>query len=348
MTVATRIRDHGQFILNEDLKLIPFNLGRRGMLPWVEFMTFVRLAALYRRERPDVVHHVSLKPVVYGTLAARIVGVPCVINAVTGLGHVFTSNQWPARILRFFIQGLMKIVAKHPNSRLIVQNVEDQHAVKAMNMMKEEHVALIRGSGVNIKQFTVTGEPDGTPVVAMVSRMLWSKGVGVFADAVGLLRARNAKARFVLVGFPDSGNPDAVTVDQINQWVQDGIFEWWGRLDNIPAVWAKAHVAVLPTYYGEGVPKTLLEAAACGRPIVTTDIPGCRDIVHHGENGLLVPPKNPQALAEGLQQLIKNPSLRIQMGAKGRQRVEDEFSDELVVNQTLALYKSVLGNRWPS
>jgi len=206
---------------------------------------------------------------------------------------------------------------------------------------------VVRGSGVDLKRFQPRPEPPGPVAVAMVSRMLWDKGVRELVEAVGRLRARGVALRLELVGAPDPENPGSIPGDRLAEWNRSGAAEWSGPSEDVPGVWAQAHIAVLPSYYGEGVPKSLLEAAACGRPIVAADVPGAREIVRHGENGLLVPPRDVPALAGALERLAADPNLRRQMGERGRQIAAAEFGEDIVVEKTLHVYRELLGKRYP-
>ncbi len=212
-----------------------------------------------------------------------------------------------------------------------------------------ERTALIRGSGVDIQRFRPSPELDDGPVMAtLVARMLRDKGILEFVEASRLLRQQGIQFRAVLVGTPDPDNPTSIPASQLEAWQAEGLVEWWGLNDDIPGVWAQSHIAVLPSAYGEGVPMSLIEAAACGRPIITTDMPGCREIVQHEKNGLLVPVKDSRMLADAIRRLIESPDLRKQMGQEGRKLVEEEFAESVVVSQTLNLYRSMLGEQCPT
>lgn len=342
VVVVTRVGSHGEAIIAEGFKLIPLGMSRRSKNPFRELLALFEVIGIYWREKPDLVHHVALKPVLYGSVAARLTGCNKIINAVAGLGFVFSSNTLLARILRPAISFLFKLLFKNPNGFVIVQNPDDQKLLVSELSVEKERVVLIQGSGVDIDKFHVTNEPEGVVTVALVSRMLWDKGVGEFMAAAELLRKKGISFRSLLVGQPDNENPGSISEAQLVAWSKQEAVDWVGYVSDIPRVWSESHIAVLPSYYGEGVPKCLIEAAACSRAIVTTDMPGCREIVRDNENGLLVPARDAKSLAEALEKLIIDDRLRKKMGARGRQLVENEFSEEIVVKQTLALYDELM------
>ncbi|MDP3229853.1 MAG: glycosyltransferase family 4 protein [Acidovorax sp.] len=340
IVVATRVGQRGAEITAEGFKLVPIGLRRRSRNPFSEIAAIAEIVQLYRRERPDIVHHVALKPVLYGSLAALLVRRPAVVNAMAGMGFLFTSGSRLATVLRAAVSRVFRVLLNAGRNVLILQNPDDMAMLVSGGLVAASRVRLIRGSGVDIERFRPTQEPDGIPVVMLASRMLWDKGVGEFVAAAAVLRARGVTARFVLVGDGDADNPASIPDDQLKAWHDSGVVECWGRCDNMPAALAQAHIVCLPSYR-EGLPKVLLEAAACARPLVATDAPGCREIVRHGENGLLVPLRDAAILAEAIAQLVGDPVLRLQMGETGRQMVESEFSEARVAQQTLAVYREM-------
>jgi len=231
---------------------------------------------------------------------------------------------------------------------MVFQTREDCAQFTDASVVPRSDAVIIRGAGVDVSVFRPVSEPQGEIVVLLAARMLWDKGVGEFVEAVRLLKRRGVAFRAVVVGILDEGNPRAIPESQLRAWHDEGVVEWWGRRDDMPTVLALSHIVVLPTYYGEGVPKVLLEAAASARPIVTTAIPGCRDVVRDGENGFLVPPKDPRALGDAIATLVADPGLRERFGKRGRDIAVDEFRVEKVVEETLAVYRDLLGPRWPS
>ena len=339
--VATRIDQYGDRIREQGFRVVPLNIQRRSTNFWSELSAVLEITNIYRREKPDIVHHVAMKPVLYGSIAARIARVRHVVNALAGLGYVFTSRQLKARCLRSIIRIFFRLLLNHRRSRLILQNIDDRALFVKANLVSEDKICLIRGSGVDVNIFSPSSEHGGIPVVVLVSRMLWDKGVKEFVAAAELLKKRQMKARFVLVGDRDSHNPSSVPEKMLQDWSRVGIVEWWGKKENISEVFSQATIACLPSYR-EGLPKVLLEAAACGLPIVTTDAPGCRDVVRHEDNGLLVPVRSTIELADALERLIEDPQLCREMGARGREIVVKEFAVEKVVAETMALYEELL------
>lgn len=336
VTVVTRVNKHGETIRRAGLRLIPFSLSRRGMNLVGEFLTFARLLIVYRREKPDLVHHVAMKPVLYGTLAARLAGVPCVVNALAGMGWLFTSDSSLARFLNPLVRLAFRLLLRP--TEIIVQNPDDAAFMAELGLA---NIHVVRGSGVDASSFQPRDEEPGIPLVVLPARMLWDKGVGEFVEAARQLKARGVSGRFALVGAPDNENPASISLQQLADWQSEGVVEYWGQRDDMPEVMLLAHIVCLPSYR-EGLPKALLEAAACGRPMVTTDATGCREIVRHGDNGLLVPVRNSQALAEAIETLLKDASLRRRFGQRARKIVENEFSLEQVVADTLAVYREGL------
>jgi glycosyltransferase involved in cell wall biosynthesis len=340
VVVATRVDLRGAEIMAEGFKLVPISLRRRSRNPFREMAAIAEIAQIYRRERPDIVHHVALKPVLYGSFAALLVRRPAVVNALAGMGFLFTSSSRTAAVLRAAVSRIFRVLLNAGRSVLILQNPDDEAMLVSGGLVAPSRVRLIRGSGVDIERFAPTPEPGGTPVVMLPSRLLWDKGVGEFVAAAGVLRARGVVARFVLVGDGDADNPASIPDAQLKAWHDSGLIEGWGRCEDMPGALAQAHIVCLPSYR-EGLPKVLLEAAACARALVATDAPGCREIVRHGENGLLVPLRDAASLADAIERLLGDPVLRFRMGQKGRHMVEAEFSEEKVAQETLAVYREM-------
>lgn len=339
VVVVTSVGAMGRQIRQAGLRVIHLDCRRSSVNPLSELRVIAQLVRIYRRERPDLVHHIALKPVLYGSIAARLVGVPAVINAITGTGHLFSADNLRLGLLTGVVRCALRFLLR--GSFVAVQNADDAALVRGLGANR---VSLIRGSGVDPAVFAPAEPPGPPPTVMLASRLLWEKGVGVFVDAARMLQQKGVDARFVLVGAPDPDNRGSVPEQLLKAWQADGVVEWWGHLDDMPAVLSRANMACLPSHYGEGVPKGLIEAASCGLPIVTTDMPGCREVVVDGENGFLVPPQDPPALADALEKLILDGALRRRMGAAGRARVIAGFSQQIVIDATMRLYHDAVRN----
>ncbi len=342
--ITTLAEDNGKWIEEEGFKYIPIPFLKKGRHPLRELVAVMKLAKLYRRERPDIVHHVAMKPILYGTWAARLARVPAVVNAFGGLGFIFVASTWQSHLMRMGVKAALRSALGLRNSRVILQNSENCEELVRQKIVRRDQTVIIRGAGVDISAFSPQHEDPGTPIVLLACRMLWDKGVGDFVQAARLLKQEKMNARCILVGRLDPGSPTRISEAQLRAWQHEGAIEWWGHRDDMPQILGRAQVVVLPTFYGEGLPKILLEACACAKPVVTTSIPGCTDIVRDGENGFLIPPKDPEALAKAIRLLLDNPVLRMRMGMRGRELVLREFSAELIAEETLAVYEELLKN----
>jgi glycosyltransferase involved in cell wall biosynthesis len=288
-----------------------------------------------------VVHLVTIKPILLGGLLARLVRVPALVVAVSGLGYVFMSHGSTAWVRRTLVSGLYKLALTHRNLKVIFQNADDLRSLNEIVHLPARQVVTLRGSGVDLTQFVHLSLPASLPVVVLAARLLADKGVFEFVEAAKLLKAQGCPARFVLVGTVDTGNPTSVKQTELDAWVRDGVVEWWGHRSDMAQVLSAAQVVVLPSYR-EGLPKVLLEAAACGRPVVTTDVPGCRDAIEPGVTGVLVPVQDAQALAQAMNALILDPARCERMGTAGRALAEQAFDVRQVVTAHLAIYAELI------
>jgi glycosyltransferase involved in cell wall biosynthesis len=334
VTIVARERNCGDVIRRAGLRLIPFENARSSLNPFSDLRMIARLIALYRREQPDIAHHVAMKPILYGSLAAKTVRRARVVNAIAGMGWLFTSQKGHARWLKPIVKRALKSLTA--SGLTIVQNPDDQAMLVELGL-DPGRIRLIPGAGVDLEVFRPTAAPNGPPTVVMATRLLWDKGVAEFIAAARLLRTRGVDARFVLAGEPDPLNPASVSADDVRGWTREGIIEYAGFVADMPGLLSRSHVVCLPSYR-EGLPKSLIEAAAAGRAIVTTDVPGCREAVRDGYNGFLVPPRSTNELAAALERLIVDPVLRDEMGRHGRVLAEDRFGQDTIVRQTLAVY----------
>ncbi len=326
--------------LNIKYRTLP--LSRSGINPMEELRTFLALLKIYREERPDLVHHITIKPVLYGTPAARWSGVPAVVNAVPGMGFIFTRRGQIAAIRRSFVNLWYRIALSHPNMRVIFQNIEDMRGFLGHAIIDRDQAALIRGAGVDLKLFKSTPEPEGHITFVLVARMLRDKGVREFVEAARLVKERYPEWRFRLVGQVDPGNPSSLSRQEMDTWHASGVIEWLGERGDVERVIAEAHVVCLPSYGGEGLPKALLEGAASGRAMIASDVPGCREVVRHEVTGITVQPRDAQALAQAMLRLGEDGSLRARFGRSARQKAEAVFSVEDTVRHTFLVYEELL------
>ncbi|SAI27078.1 glycosyltransferase [Bordetella ansorpii] len=316
-------------------------LTRSGKQPLQELGSMWALLQLFRRLRPDVVHLVTIKPVLYGGIAARLAGVPGMVAAISGLGFIFLSDGLKAKLVRGVVGVMYRLALGHRNSRVIFQNRADRDTLRRLGALRDGQDVLIRGSGVDLADWPATPEPPKPVVALMVARLLRDKGVAEFVEAARLLRAQGLDVRMRLAGGIDPGNPTSATEADVARWREDGAIEVLGERSDVAALTAASHIAVLPSYR-EGLPKSLLEAAACGRAVITTDVPGCRDAITPDETGLLVPARDSAALAAAIARLATDDALRQRMGFAGRELAEREFDVEDVNRRHLEVYDALL------
>lgn len=342
VVAATIERGYDTAIRRAGFRLVSLRLQRRSINPFAEIACVIDLLNLYRQEKPDIIHHFTIKPVLYGSLAARLVGISRVINTIPGRGYTFLGDTFSRQLVQRWVTEAYRLALSGKQTLVIFQNPEDCNYFVSKRLVNEQRAYVIRGSGVDIDAFQPVPEPDGTPIVLLASRLLWDKGVAEFVEAAQLVRSTGIPCRFVLVGAPDIENPNHVPESTLKLWRETGIVEWWGLRNDMPTVLQQATIVTLPSYYPEGVPKILLEAAATARAIITTDTPGCREIVEHNVTGLLVPPRQSSALADAIHHALLHPSLRQQWGYAARQRVEREFEETIITSQTLDVYRKLL------
>jgi len=339
--LATRCTRDTKTIENLGISVFPVNMSRRGLNPLREVVVILRLAMIYRQFRPNILHHVALKPIVVGTIASNFLRDVRIVNAPIGMGYIYSSTDKKARVIRPIFSFIFKKVLGARGSHVIIENSDDFKYLVEKKFVKSTNISLICGAGVNLKIFCQVPEPVDGIVITLIARMLRDKGIEEFVESASALKRKFPDAVFRLVGDVDTGNPASLSLERIREWQKGGSIEWLGRRDDIPEIIGESNIICLPSYR-EGLPKTLIEAAAVGRALVATDVPGCREVVEHGVNGLLVPPRNPIALAEALALLILNPEMRTRMGVESRKRAETEFGSDFINQQTLQIYASVL------
>ncbi len=337
--VATRARSLADAIAVEGFRLEPLSWQRGSINPLRLILDLWNIVGLYRRLRPDIAHHVSLKPIMLGSAAARFVPGTAVLNVLTGRGYIFTARSLRARVLAPVVSLLLRLLSSRPRTLILLENEDDRRFVVDTVGIAAERTAVAPGSGVDMGRFTMLPMPTNEPIaIGCAARMVRLKGIADLVAASRILRGRNVPHRLVLAGGSDEENPDAIPEQKLRQWVrQDGI-EWLGPIGDVRELWRQCHIAALASLGGEGVPLSLVEAAACGRPLVATDVPGSRDVARAGVNAFLAPPGSPQLLADALDRLIRDSAQRGAFAAESRRIAATEFSLDHVLTATLALY----------
>lgn len=319
-------------------------MERRSLNPLRELSLLRHLVSVLRRERPALVHGFTIKCAVYGSLAARLAGVPARVNAVAGMGYVFTSTDAKARALRPIVRGLLRLALDGEGARLILQNSDDVALFERAGLVDPARIRLVRGSGVDCSRFVKrNGERSGGPLrVLVAARLLWDKGLEEYVAAARELLAEGRRIEFLLAGTPDPGNPAAVPEETVRGWVNEGVVNWLGHVEDMAALLGAVDVVALPSYR-EGLPKTLIEAAACAQPLITTDVPGCREVVTDGVDGLLVPVRDAKALAQAIRRLDDDPALAQRLGEAAWAKAHAEFDERIVIRRTIDVYRELCG-----
>ena len=337
VVVATRVRRHGERIASEGCRVVPLENERRSFGPFEALRGFFRIARIVREEKPDIVHCIALRMVVLGGLAALRGGARNLVLAPTGLGHLWINSGLKERVARGFARIAVGRWLRRPGTRYLFENQDDP---REFGLGAGDPVTIVPGAGVKADEFPVTGEPPSPPLrVAVVARMIWPKGIAEAVAAVKRARALGADVTLDLYGSPDLSNRRTCTEQELRALAEPGI-AWQGRSNDVARVWREHHVAMLLTWYREGVPRSIIEAAAAGRPIVTTDVPGCRDLVHDGVEGFVVAPRDVEAAAQALVRLAGDAALRARLGSAAHARFEERFTEEAVRRTVTNLYAS--------
>jgi glycosyltransferase involved in cell wall biosynthesis len=346
VAVITNVKDHRAKIEQENIRVIPLSLERRNLNPLQAVKHIAQLIQIYKQEHPSVVHHIAMKPVLYGAIAAWIAAVPHVINAFAGLGFVFTAQSALAKILRTVLIPIFRVLLKRPNSVLLLQNPDDREVLDDEDITpRGDATVIIRGSGVDIKHFAPQSFPPVAPdfICAYAGRMIAIKGLETLKEAFALLYSQAPHIKLHLYGQPDPANPQSWSAEKLRQWeAENPNVRWCDFASDMATVWKNVHLALQASYGGEGIPKSLLEAAACGRTIVASDVAGCREVVEENVNGILVPPHDAKALVDAILSLASDPQACRQMGLESRKIVESDLSAEAVSTQTETLYRRFL------
>jgi glycosyltransferase involved in cell wall biosynthesis len=323
--------------------LYPHNISRSGTNPLIEIRNLLALVKAFRISQPDIIHLIALKPIVIGAIAARIYGKAQVVCAPIGMGYLFSSNDRKARFLQPVIRFMLRRILSFRNTHVIIENDEDCESLVSGRFVKKSKIQVIKGAGVDLSSYKATPENLDTRIVTMFARVLRDKGVLDYVEAANIVHTQFQNSVFQLVGDCDPGNPTSFSESEVRSWETAGSITWLGYRTDVPELLATSNIVCLPSYR-EGLPKTLIEACAAQRAIVATDVTGCREVVSHGSNGLLVPVRNPEKLAEAISQLLGDQVQRTTFAKNGRVRAETEFSSPIVIEQTLAVYKKVLSN----
>lgn len=337
--LAIEEENRGDEIRQHGLKFIPLPATRGGSNVFSEMALFRFLYRIYQREKPDIVHHVAIKPILYGSMAARLAHVPRIVNAISGLGTVFMRED-NFSVRNSMIRQFYKFAIKGKSIRIIVQNQDDMQFVRSIPGIQHNQVFLIKGSGVDLSEFDFSPPGHKKPLqVVMASRMLYDKGIKELVEAARIIKSGiHRDVEFILAGKLDAENVSGIPEEILLQWTDEGVVQWVGHQENIAGLYRQSAIVVLPSYR-EGFPKALIEACAIGRPIVTTDVPGCREVVDHGINGFLVEKGNAPALGKAILILLEDEGLRESMGLKARVKAEQEYSIQQVVEKTFAVYE---------
>lgn len=355
-----RLRDEGARLIlisppgpyGERLKAMGFDwrplpMERRSLNPLNETRLLLHIARLLRTEQAAIIHGFTIKPAIYAGIAGRLAGVKGRVSAVAGLGFVFISDSLKARLLRPVVRTLAWIAFGGRRARLIVQNPDDHAAFVGSGLAPPDRTHIIPGSGVDLTRFQIstrTRAPGEPLKVLLAARMLWDKGLAEFVQAARVLKAQGRDIRFLLAGQPDPGNPAACAPEDLAGWTAEGVVEHLGHVEDMPGLLAEVDVVVLPSYR-EGLPKTLIEAAGCALPLVTTDVPGCREVVTHEQDGLLVAVREHKGLVEAIARLDDDPDLRRRLGMAAREKALRLFDVEIVIRRTLDVYRELLAGR---
>ncbi|MEH6388827.1 MAG: glycosyltransferase family 4 protein [Pseudomonas profundi] len=335
---------YGEKLRQLGFRWIPAPMARRSLNPFRELAVVRWLQKLIREENVDLIHGFTIKSAVYGSLAARFAGDRARVSAVAGLGYVFTSRDLRARVLRPVVRMMMRFAMDGKKARLILQNPDDAALFRNQRLIDDSRIRLIRGSGVDCSRF-VSGvaRAEGESLrVLLAARLLWDKGLAEYVAAARTLKSEGRSVQFLLAGDSDPGNPNAVPEETVQGWAKEGLIDWLGHVDDMPALLSSVHAMALPTAYGEGLPRSLIEAAACGLALVTTDAPGCREVVTHEEDGLLIPLRDAKALAAAIARLDDDLELARRLGVAAKEKALREFEERIVIKKTIAVYDELV------
>lgn len=338
--LVTRVTSNKKYIESYGIKVISIDIERGGLSIFKDFKLILKLFRIFNNIKPHIIHNISLKPILYGTLIGKITSANIIVNTFPGLGFLKNKNlTFLSNVIRNITKFLFSIILRLINCKVIIQNTYDLEFCKKVLKINFQKLHLIRGSGVNTSKLLPKQKKKEKNIrISLVSRMLFDKGIFDFVEAAKKIKLKYPNTVFALVGKPDKDNKNSIPKEILLKWHNEKIIEWQGFQKNIGFVWANSHIACLPTFYNEGLPKSLLEASACGIPIVCSDNPGCMEIVENNHNGLIFPQKDIFQLCIAIEYLIINKDERKRMGENGRKKVLDMFDIEFINRQTKILY----------
>ena len=339
---GSKTKKYYKELLDLNIKFLYLKIGRGGINPIKEIISIIKIYFLFCQERPDIVHLVTLKPYLYGGIAARLASIPNVISAVAGLGSLFSNRGFGFRLAQYILIPIFKFAFDHSNQIIIVQNLNDKKVLERKKIITKNNTMLIKGSGIKISKFNPIVRKDINTTIVLASRLIKEKGIYEYVEAAQVIKSKYRNVRFLLAGEIDKGNPNSISLEKINNWKKNKIIEVIGYQKDIPELFSRSHIVCLPSYYNEGLPKILQEAAAAGRPIITTTNPGCIDAIINNKTGIAVPPKNVEAMVNAIEYLLENPEIGEQMGIEGRKLAEKFFDERLIVDQHLQIYKQLI------
>ncbi len=327
-------------------RTLPVDFSRSSLRLIPAFRLLWHLTVHLRREKPDLIHFIALKPIILGGLASFVVPRAACVYHLTGLGYLGIDNSAKFRRIRNIFLKAITVYLKRKRSWLILENSDDLESLRQHGNIPPERLSIFGGAGIDPDKYPHLPPPQNKiTTAAYVGRMIRSKGVDVLISAMDQLSCDEKKTRLNLFGTPDKGNPNAIALNQLKHWDNREDIDWFGHINDVRKVWAKADIAIIPSRGGEGLPRTLLEAASCGRPLIVSDVAGCRQFVRNGVEGLVVPKENPRALAKAIRKLASNPQLRNQMGLAARARILEQYTESQVRKKALAVYQNLLGEK---
>lgn len=341
VALLSKFTNHRNIVLDEGIRVFDWSLNRSSSNPFLEIHSICGIVSTIRQFQPDLVHAVAIKPVLYSAIACRLTRLQNRVFALGGLGFIFSSQKRFAKLIRPLIVLALRMLLRGQNVKVILQNTDDCSVLYLTGIVNKDKIRLIRGAGVDTNYFSPHQLPTGTPLVVLPARMLWDKGVGEFVECSRALKEKGIVANFLLVGSPDTHNPESVSIDQLKKWKEEGVVDWCGHIEDMPNIYKQSSIVCLPSYR-EGLPKVLLEAASSGRPIVAYDVPGCREVVINDVNGFLVPLKDEDALVQAIEKLLRDHELCIRFSKAARELVLAEFSQEKIAEETMQVWEEVL------